>query len=207
MIAVIDYGMGNLASVVKALEHVGGTVRVVDRPEDLSAFSGCLLPGVGHFGDGMENLRSLGFPDALEAFTRRGGALTGICLGMQMLLDGSDEAPGVPGLGLIHGRVRRFPPESGFKVPHMGWNDVRTLRPHPATAGLPDGSYFYFVHSFYAEPLDPADALLECGYILPFAAAIGHGRIFATQFHPEKSQDAGLLLLRNCVRMTEESGG
>ncbi len=203
MIAVVDYDMGNLGSVVKALECAGGEVRVIDRPAELAHFSGCLLPGVGHFGDGMENLARRGFPAALENFIRRGGILTGICLGMQMLLDSSEEAPGVAGLGIIPGRVRRFPEGSGCKVPHMGWNDIRVRHDHPGADGIADGDYFYFVHSYYAEPADPADVVLECDYILPFAAALGHGNIFATQFHPEKSQDAGLLLLGNFVRRTE----
>lgn len=199
MIALIDYNMGNLGSVLKALEHVGGDVRIIENPAELSSFSGCLLPGVGNFGDGMEELNSRGFVEPLKAFVRSGKPFTGICLGMQMLLDSSEEAPGVAGLGIIPGEVLRFPAGSE-KIPHMGWNSVRKLRKNPGAESISDGDYFYFVHSYYVRPRNPEDAVLECDYILPFAAAIGRGNLFATQFHPEKSQDNGLKLLEQFVR-------
>ncbi len=195
MIAVIDYGMGNLDSVCKALTFCGGKHELIDRPEDLARFDGALLPGVGNFGDGMENLRRRGFDRALRAWDAAGKPLGGICLGMQMMLDSSEEAPGVAGLGLIRGAVRRFP-AGKEKVPQIGWNQVVKVTPHPVTADLADGEFFYFVHSYYAEPADPAEVLLRCEYMLPFAAAIGRRNLFATQFHPEKSQQAGLSLLR-----------
>ena len=195
MIAVIDYGMGNLDSVCKALTFCGGRHELIDRPEDLTRFEGALLPGVGNFGDGMENLRRRGFDRALRAWDAAGKPLGGICLGMQMMLDSSEEAPGVAGLGLIRGAVRRFP-AGGEKVPQIGWNQVVKVTPHPVTEHLADGEFFYFVHSYYAEPADPAEVLLRCEYMLPFAAAIGRRNLFATQFHPEKSQQAGLSLLR-----------
>ena len=195
MIAVIDYGMGNLDSVCKALTFCGGRHELIDRPEDLTRFEGALLPGVGNFGDGMENLRRRGFDRALRAWDAAGKPLGGICLGMQMMLDSSEEAPGVAGLGLIRGAVRRFP-AGGEKVPQIGWNQVVKVTPHPVTEHLADGEFFYFVHSYYAEPADPAEVLLRCEYMLPFAAAVGRRNLFATQFHPEKSQQAGLDLLR-----------
>ncbi len=195
MIAVIDYGMGNLDSVCKALTFCGGKHELIDRPEDLARFDGALLPGVGNFGDGMENLRRRGFDRALRAWDAAGKPLGGICLGMQMMLDSSEEAPGVAGLGLIRGAVRRFP-AGKEKVPQIGWNRVVKVTPHPVTADLADGEFFYFVHSYYAEPADPAEVLLRCEYMLPFAAAVGRRNLFATQFHPEKSQQAGLSLLR-----------
>ena len=195
MIAVIDYGMGNLDSVCKALTFCGGKHELIDRPEDLARFDGALLPGVGNFGDGMENLRRGGFDRALRAWDAAGNPLGGICLGMQMMLDSSEEAPGVAGLGLIRGAVRRFP-AGKEKVPQIGWNRVVKVTPHPVTADLADGEFFYFVHSYYAEPADPAEVLLRCEYMLPFAAAVGRRNLFATQFHPEKSQQAGLSLLR-----------
>ncbi len=198
MIAVIDYGMGNLGSVTKALKALGGRFEVIDSPADLMHFQSALLPGVGNFGDGMENLSSRGFAEALHKHVQAERNLFGICLGMQMLFDSSEEAPGVAGLSILPGAVRRFP--AGMeKVPHMGWNNVRILREHPLTAGLQDGAYFYFVHSYYVVPSVSSDSILGCDYILPFTAAAGRGNVFAVQFHPEKSQNTGMQLLRNFV--------
>lgn len=198
MIAVIDYKMGNLFNVVKALEAVGGDVRVIDNPAELDSFDAILLPGVGHFGDGMEQLRSRGFEQPLRTAIAAGKPLLGICLGMQMLLESSEEAPGVAGLGVFRGKVARFP-EGKDKVPHMGWNKVRIERGTPLIADLPDGGYFYFVHSYHAEPIDADVIVGSCFYIRRFAAVLGRDKIIATQFHPEKSQAAGLKLLENFV--------
>ena len=198
MIAVIDYGMGNLGSVAKALTALGGRFEVVDDPAKLGAYTSILLPGVGNFGDGMQNLRERGFVDVLRDRAGNGTPFFGICLGMQMLFDSSEEAPGVAGLRILPGTVRRFP-DGAEKVPHMGWNDVHTAHPHPMTAGLPDGSFVYFVHSYYVVPARADDTVLTCRYILSFTAAAGRGNVFATQFHPEKSQKAGLRLLGNFV--------
>lgn len=193
-VALIDYNMGNLKSVEKALEFIGAKVRIAEKPRDLAGCSCCILPGVGNFGDGMENLRSSGFDRALPEFISGGGFFFGICLGMQMLLESSEEAPGVPGLGVFPGRVMRFHAGTD-KVPHMGWNSVRFRPGTPMGAGEPKEEFYYFVHSFYV-PLHPEWTAAECEYILPFSAAIGSGHWFATQFHPEKSQKAGLRLLR-----------
>ena len=202
-IALIDYNMGNLGSVHKALEAAGGDVRVITSPAELRGCRGCLLPGVGNFGDGMENLRSSGFDRALPAFVAEGGFFLGICLGMQMLLESSEEAPGVGGMGVLPGAVRKFP-ATGAKVPHMGWNSVRfepgcPLRPREEKTDEP---FFYFVHSFYV-PVNPDYTAGTCEYILPFSAALHRGRWFATQFHPEKSQRAGLALLKNFITLVE----
>lgn len=198
MIAVVDYGMGNLGSVAKALEQVGGAVRIVAEPAGLESADRCLLPGVGNFGDGMKNLVARGFAEPVRSFIRSGRPFFGICLGMQMLLESSEEAPGVPGLGVIPGVVKRFP--AGVeKIPHMGWNSVRRVSSHPGFGSVEDGDYFYFVHSYYAAPAERSDLALECEYVLPFAAALGRGNVLATQFHPEKSQQAGLELLRAFV--------
>ncbi len=197
-IALIDYGMGNLLSVSKALEHVGGEIRIVDRPEGVDGASALVLPGVGNFGDGMESLSSRGFVKPVVDWAASGKPFLGICLGMQMLLDESEEAPGVKGLGVFKGKVLRFPENSGEKVPHMGWNSVK--REGPANKFLkdvPDGSYFYFVHSYYAAPVEKEVVAASCSYILDFAAILGKGNVFATQFHPEKSQEKGLAILRN----------
>ncbi len=194
--ALIDYNMGNLGSVAKALESVGAQVEVITSGRELAGFERCVLPGVGHFGDGMENLKSRGFDRAIQDYLAAGtGRFLGICLGMQMLLEGSDEAPGVPGLGVARGRVLRFP-AGREKVPHMGWNSIRPRAGETLFEGLPEPGYFYFVHSYYV-PVEEGLTLAEGEYILPFSAAIGRGRWAAVQFHPEKSQRAGLGLLRN----------
>jgi glutamine amidotransferase len=198
MIALIDYNMGNLLSVSKALEHVGGDIRVTDCPADVAIADAVVLPGVGNFGDGMEHLRSRGFAEAVIQAVKAGKPLLGICLGMQMLLDCSEEAPNVAGLGIIPGKVKRFP-DSTEKIPHIGWNSVKAERPCPLMDGLADETFFYFVHSYYACPASRDKVIGSCDYIVNFAAIIGGGNIFATQFHPEKSQNAGIRILENFV--------
>lgn len=202
MIAIIDYNMGNLLSVSKAFEAVGGEIKLIDNPDDLKSASGIVLPGVGNFGEGMEHLRARGFEAPLIAAINSGMPFMGICLGMQMLMEYSEEAPGVKGLGIFKGGVIKFP--SGIeKVPHMGWNNI-TIQQHgtdPLT-GIKDESYFYFVHSYYVAPKDNTVIAASCDYITDFAAAIGNKNIFATQFHPEKSQDKGLKILTNFVKST-----
>jgi imidazole glycerol-phosphate synthase subunit HisH len=214
-IAVVDYGSGNLRSVSQAVEHVakgsGYDVRVTARPEDVMDAERVVLPGQGAMHDCMRALSESGLQDAvLHAAAHK--PLFGVCVGMQMLLDRSYEglsgAP-TPGLRLMGGEVIRFdlagqtqPDGSRYKVPQMGWNQVyqgthASARPHALWAGIPDGAYFYFVHSFYAVPLDPADIAGETDYGTRFAAAIARDNIFATQFHPEKSADQGLALYRN----------
>ena len=197
-IALIDYGMGNLMSVSKALEYVGGKIRVVDTPSDAEGASGVILPGVGNFGDGMEHLNRSGFVPFIRETVRRNVPFLGICLGMQMLLESSEEAPGVPGLSIFRGRVLRFP-ELGEKIPQIGWNSIRFDQDNPFLKGLRQDSFFYFVHSYYALPDDPSVTAARCTYMIDFAAALSKGNVFSAQFHPEKSQDCGLAILRNFV--------
>ena len=199
MIAIIDYNMGNLLSVSKALEAVGGDIRLVDNAAELDKFDSIILPGVGHFGDGMEHLRSRGFEAPLNKAAQAGKNILGICLGMQMMLESSEEAPGVKGLGLFKGKVLRFP-QVGEKVPHMGWNNVKFENKHPFMADVPDNSYFYFVHSYYVKVDDPACTVGSCEYINKFTAIIGKDNVCGTQFHPEKSQKYGLRILDNFVK-------
>jgi glutamine amidotransferase len=206
MITLLNYGMGNLLSVGKALEAAGGRVTVTSDPSAIAAGDALVLPGVGNFGDGMRHLAEYGLINPILEWIRAGRPFLGICLGMQMLMNESEEAPGVPGLGVFKGCVVRFP-ASAEKVPHMGWNDLTIRREHPFLAGIPDQSYFYFVHSYYVAPDDPEIVVATCDYIHPFAAAIGKGRMFATQFHPEKSQNAGLRILENFVRLSEPEEG
>lgn len=202
MIALIDYDMGNLGSVSKALAHLGADFRVVSSGDELVETTCALLPGVGNFGDGMANLCVRNFDTGIREFLNRGGWLLGICLGMQMLLEASDEAPGVAGLAILTGKVRRFDSALG-KVPQIGWNSARFTPGHPLAAGLPEESWFYFVHSYYVEARHPA-AIATTSYLVPFASAVGVGRCFATQFHPEKSQRAGIMLLKNFLTLAGE---
>lgn len=201
-IALIDYDMGNLGSVDKALNFLGVECVVVNDAAELKRFGACILPGVGSFGDGMEALRAKGFDRALPEFIASGKCFLGICLGMQMLLESSEESPGVRGLGIFPGAVRKFRLD-GLKVPHMGWNAVNFDAGTPFAAGAENEEFFYFVHSYYV-PADAPECIARCVYGHPFAAMLGSGRCFASQFHPEKSQRAGLRLLKNFLTLAGE---
>ncbi|HVS51383.1 MAG TPA: imidazole glycerol phosphate synthase subunit HisH [Opitutaceae bacterium] len=199
-IAVIDTGICNLRSVTKALEAVGASIRVVHAPEEIAAIDarGLVLPGVGALRDCVAALRATRLDATVREWIAADRPFLGVCLGMQALFEKSEEG-NVTGLGIFRGEVVRFrrPPE--FKIPHMGWNTVRFAQPaSPLGEGLSrDGEAFYFVHSFHCVPADRALTLAECDYGGPFCAAIGRGRVFATQFHPEKSQAKGLQIYRN----------
>jgi glutamine amidotransferase len=205
-VAVIDYGMGNIRSVRKALEHVaeGARIVVARDGEAVLAADRVVLPGVGALRDSMGELRRLGLVEALlEAIRTR--PLLGICLGMQALLDHSEENGGTPGLGVIAGSVPRFAAGAGLKVPHMGWNQVHQTRPHPLWSDIPQDSHFYFVHSYYVSPAAVADVAATTTYGIEFASALARDNVFAVQFHPEKSQRAGLTLLANFLRWNGEA--
>jgi len=213
-VAVIDYGMGNLRSVAKALEHVGrgDRVRVTYDPELIARADRVVFPGVGALRDCMTELQRLGLDDAIRVAARTKPFL-GICLGMQALLDRSDENGGADGLGIFAGQVRGFAtplhdPASGerLKVPHMGWNQVHHTRPHPLWEGIAQDSRFYFVHSYYAAPADPAHVAGTARYGHDFAAVLARDNVFAVQFHPEKSQQAGLCLLANFMAWDGQHG-
>ena len=205
-VAVVDYGMGNLRSVSQAVlaaaQDQGVRVVITSRPEEVHAAERIVLPGQGAMRDCMRELADSGLKEAvLDAAARK--PLMGVCVGMQMLLDHSEEQD-TPGLGLIPGRVKRFrlegqvqPDGSRYKVPQMGWNRVHQTRAHPVWGQVPDESWFYFVHSFYAETSDPRDSAGESEYGLRFTCAVARDNIFATQFHPEKSAASGLALYRN----------
>lgn len=204
-IAVVDYGMGNLRSVSKALEHVapGAVVRVTSHPADLRLARRVVVPGQGAMPDCMRELNNRGLAEAVIEATRTKPFL-GICIGLQMLFDRSEEG-GVEGLAVFPGNVRRFPhglaDASGdrLKIPHMGWNQVAQGIRHPLWEGIEDASRFYFVHSYFVDQPDENTTSGRCTYGLPFTAAVARDNIFAVQFHPEKSQAAGLQLLRNFV--------
>lgn len=208
-IAVIDTGICNLRSVTKALEAVGASVCVVQQPGEMAASgaAGLVLPGVGALRDCVASLRASKFDATVRAWITADQPFLGVCLGMQALFEHSEEG-NVTGLGVFPGQVVRFRRPPGFKIPHMGWNTVRFVQPNsPLAAGLAtDGEAFYFVHSFYCVPADPALVLAECDYGGAFCAAIARGRCFATQFHPEKSQAKGLHLYRNFAALVAAAG-
>ena len=195
-IAIIDYGLGNLRSVMRGLERAGAQAFISCNADEIAAADGLVLPGVGAFHEGMEQLGDL--KETVRTATRS-VPLLGICLGMQMLLDSSEEYGLHAGLGLIPGTVKRFPHGSGQKVPHMGWNSLAVRESdNPLFGGFGDGEYMYFVHSFYADT-GPEYSLATTKYICPFASSVGKGNVFGTQFHPEKSGAAGLRLLSNFI--------
>ena len=203
MITIIDYEMGNLRSVEKAFEKLGFDARVSNNPDDLLTTDKVVLPGVGAFKDCITNLRDGGFVGPLLQHVEAGKPLLGICVGMQMLFDESEEFGRHKGLGLIPGKVARFPAgmeERGerLKVPHMGWNTIQIQRPAPLFKDTAEGSYVYFVHSYYCAADNPDDVAASCRYgDIVFTAAIWRDNLMATQFHPEKSQDVGLKIFEN----------
>ncbi len=206
-IAVVDYGMGNLHSVAKALEHAAGGARVVVTadPEIVRQADRVVFPGVGAIRDCMAEIRRLGFDELVKDVVRSGRPLLGICVGMQALMRDSEENGGVPCIGLFDDPVRFFGDPlldadgNRLKVPHMGWNQVWQTQAHPLWQGIDDGTRFYFVHSYYV-PADSDGVVGRCEYGVGLAAAVARDNIFATQFHPEKSQQAGLALLANFAR-------
>ena len=193
MIAIIDYGMGNIGSVQKALDKLGYQSRLTSDHQEIRGADGIILPGVGAFGQAMQNLESYGLTEILKERAGSGVPFLGICLGLQILFDSSEEAPGVKGLSIVPGRVVRFKP--GLKVPHMGWNELEIRNRHGMFADVVDGTMVYFVHSYYAVPDNPEDIAAVSDYGLTFAAAVTCGNLSATQFHPEKSGDKGLAML------------
>ncbi len=205
MIAVIDYGAGNLRSVTNTLTYLGAGVRTVSAPDQLAGADKIVLPGVGAFGAGMKALRDAGFEEPLKQAVADGTPLIGICLGMQYLFEESDEMGLHKGLGLLPGRVTRFPEAEfaarGLKVPHMGWNQLDIQQQHPLVEGLDSGGYAYFVHSYYVEASNPADVLATTDYGICFVSMVARGNVFGIQPHPEKSHTVGLRVLKNYVEM------
>ena len=221
MIAVIDYGMGNLRSVQKALEVAGARTRVTSNPKDLSRCEKLVFPGVGAFGEAMKELKRRKLVEPIKDAIGEGKPFLGLCLGLQLLFEKSAEAPGVKGLAILKGESKRFKSQitshksQVFKVPHMGWNNIKVAS-HPAhetrggagksevtsiLKGVPSGSYMYFVHSYYVAPEDRSAILTTTDYGLNFVSGICKDNIYAFQFHPEKSQETGLRILKNFVRL------
>ncbi len=202
MIAIVDYGVGNLANVARALGRADAKdVRVTRDRDEIAAAAAVVLPGVGHFGHCARELARHGLARAVHETRERGTPLLGLCVGMQLLFETSEEDPDARGLGLLRGTVRRI--AGGVRVPHTGWDEVRLRRAHPWLAGVPDGAHFYFVHSYAPAPADDADVVGACDYGAGVVAIVGSGEILGVQFHPEKSGAMGTRLLRAFVRAVE----
>ena len=202
MIAIIDYGMGNLASVKNAFLKLGYEADITSRPDEILAAEKVVLPGVGAFADAIKNIRDLGIDKTLFEVVKRETPLLGICLGMQLLLSESDEDGKHKGLDIISGRVEKFNIPAAYKVPQIGWNSIEINPASKILAGIPSGSYFYFVHSYYAAPDDEAVVAARTEYGMKFVSVIEKGQIFAAQFHPEKSSEIGLKILKNFGEMS-----
>lgn len=207
MIAVIDYGMGNLRSVEKALNVAGARTKVTSRARDLEKCEKLVFPGVGAFGEAMRELKRLNLTGPIKNAIAEGKLFLGLCLGLQLLFEKSDEAPGVKGLCVLNGEVKKFSfTQYALKVPHMGWNSINLtpktndLRPKVLN-GVPNGSYMYFVHSYYVKPKNLGVILTTTDYGIKFVSGICKDNIYGFQFHPEKSQETGLKILRNFVRL------
>lgn len=198
-IVILDYGLGNLRSVQKGLEHVGASPVISGDPEEILAADGIILPGVGAFGDAMKCLIPL--KETIKEYIGSGKPMLGICLGQQVLMSSSEEGRLTDGLDLISGKVLRFP-KSELKVPHMGWNNIKIKQDHPLFEGIPENSFVYFVHSYYVETT-PQNTLAACNYGLEFSASVvnSKGNMMGTQFHPEKSGATGLKILKNFAEM------
>lgn len=199
MIAIADYGMGNLGSVEKAITYVGGEAVVTSRAGDVRAAEAVVLPGVGAFDDCMAGLREHGLVRAILDAIEAGKPFLGICLGLQVLFEGSEEGGREPGMGLFAGRVVRF--RHGLKIPQIGWNQILIRRRPPHLEGVPDGSWVYFVHSYHVAPMDESIVATVTDYGYEFVSSVWKDNVYATQFHPEKSQKVGLRILRSFVEM------
>ena len=197
MIAIIDYDAGNLKSVEKALLFLGQESVVTRDPETILGADKVILPGVGAFGDAMEKLHRFGLVDVIRQVTAAGTPFLGICLGLQLLFRSSDESPGVEGLGVLDGEIVSIPPKEGYKIPHMGWNSLKIREGARLFQGIGQDPYVYFVHSYYLKADHPEDVAATTEYNVPIHASVEHGNVFACQFHPEKSGDIGLQILKN----------
>lgn len=197
MIAIIDYDAGNLKSVEKALLHLGQECKITRNPEEIFAADKVILPGVGAFGDAMQKLEKYGLVDVIKKTVEKKTPFLGICLGLQLMFESSDETPGVEGLGLLPGKIVAMPPKEGYKIPHMGWNSIEINQNSRLFKGIPNQSYVYFVHSFYLQAENESDVAATTEYTTHIHCAVEHENIFACQFHPEKSGDVGLQILKN----------
>ncbi|GFI35949.1 imidazole glycerol phosphate synthase subunit HisH [Lachnospiraceae bacterium 50-23] len=201
MVAIIDYDAGNIKSVEKAMALLGQQVEVTREPELIRSADKVILPGVGSFGDAMGKIRQYGLDEVIRQVVEKGIPFLGICLGLQLLFERSDEAPGVSGLGILKGEILRIPDTPGLKIPHIGWNSLEFPREGRLFRGLPEESYVYFVHSYYLKAADEKIVTAAAEYGVKIHASVEKDRVFACQFHPEKSGDAGLRILQNFVEL------
>lgn len=197
MVAIIDYDAGNIRSVEKAVRYLGKEVTVTSDPGKILAADRVILPGVGAFGDAMKRLHAMGLVEVIRQVADRGTPFLGICLGLQLLFEKSEESPGVPGLGLLRGEILRLPELPGLKVPHIGWNSLKYPNPGRLFRGIPEDSYVYFVHSYYLRAQDEGIVTATTEYGTLVHASVESGNLFACQFHPEKSSETGLTILEN----------
>lgn len=204
MIAMIDYDAGNIKSVEKALLSLGQEAEVTGDPERILKADKVILPGVGAFGDAMENLRRSGLDEVIRQVAAKGTPFLGICLGLQLLFERSDEAPGVAGLGVLEGEILRIPDQEGLKIPHMGWNSLHLENDGRLFRGIEEQSYVYFVHSYYLKAKDESIVKASTEYSAHIHASVEKENVFACQFHPEKSSDVGLKILKNFVELNRE---
>ncbi len=204
MIAIIDYDAGNLKSVEKALASLGEEIIVSRDHEEILRADKLILPGVGAFGDAMEKLHKYGLVETIHEFVKTGKPFLGICLGLQLLFDESDEAPGVKGLGVLPGKILRIPAKEGFKIPHMGWNSLKIKEGAKLFKDIKDGAYVYFVHSFYLQADNEDIVAATTEYCTHIHASVESGNVFACQFHPEKSSEVGLTILKNFAGLGKE---
>lgn len=203
MIAVVDYDAGNVKSVEKAIEKLGAKHVLTSDPEEIRKADAVILPGVGNFGDCVNNLKERGLDTVLKDYAASGKPFLGICVGLQLLFDESEESPGVKGLGILSGKIKKFPASADLKVPQIGWNDIIESKGR-LLEGIDRGTYFYFVHSFYLESSDPSIVTSKTEYGVTYDSSVEKGNVFATQFHPEKSSDAGLKVLSNFLKIAGE---
>lgn len=201
MIAIIDYDAGNIKSVEKALQYLGEEAVITRDQEEILNSDKVILPGVGAFGDAMEKLHQYGLVDTIQEVVDRRIPFLGICLGLQLMFESSDEAPGVEGLGLLPGKILRIPKKGDMKIPHMGWNDIKIKEGAKLFAGLEDHPYVYFVHSYYLQADDPSIVAATTEYGVTIHASVEKDNIFACQFHPEKSSTVGLQILKNFIAL------
>ena len=201
MVAIIDYDAGNLKSVENALLHLGESAEITRDPQKILGADRVILPGVGAFGDAMEKLKNYDLDTVIHEVHRRQTPFLGICLGLQLLFEQSDEAPGVQGLGLFPGKISAIPEKSGYKIPHMGWNSTKIRENARLFQGIPQDSYVYFVHSYYLQAAEDSDVAATTEYIVDIHASVERSNTFACQFHPEKSGDVGLQILQNFCRI------
>ena len=201
MIAIIDYGAGNLQSVKKAFDFIGAESVITNDPKVILSADKILLPGVGSFGDAMDSMHKNGLVETVKECALSGKPFLGICLGLQLLFEESEESPGVKGLGIFKGKIKKFSSDMGLKIPHIGWNSLEIKQKDTLFKDIPENSYVYFVHSYYLHAEDETDIATVTNYGIDFHSAVGKNNVFATQFHPEKSGDVGLQILRNFASM------